>query len=51
MTAATTQNDARQPIAAAAKASGAVASKVPMVPTPICSPASIAKRSAEKRCA
>jgi hypothetical protein len=49
--AATARKLARHPIVAVEKASGAVAMSVPTVPTPICRPVSVAKRSGGNRSA
>ena len=51
VTAATSRKLARQPMVAVENASGAVAISVPMVPRPICRPASVANRSAGNRLA
>ena len=49
VTTATARKLPRQPIIAAANASGAVASRRPMLPIPICIPVSVANRSGGNR--
>jgi hypothetical protein len=49
VTTATTTKLSRQPIVAAANASGAVANSEPTLPMPYCRPVSVANRSGAKR--